>query len=123
MSRDPVELSLAQLASLADEIRGAVREALRDELARALADVARPAAREDGLLRVDEAARRIGLSKSTTYKLAERCELPSVQLGTRVLFRPADLDAYAEARRRSPDRVREKVASAQNASKHRGETG
>jgi hypothetical protein len=81
MSREPVELPLAQLASLADEIRGAVRDTLRDELARVLAEVARPAAREDGLLSVDEAARRIGLSKSTTYKLAERCELPNLGRG------------------------------------------
>ncbi len=122
MSRHAVELSLAQLAALADEIRAAVREALRDELPRALADVARPAAKEDGLLGVAEAARRIGLSKSTTYKLAERCELPSVQLGTRVLFRPADLAAYAEARRRSPERVREMAAAAQRADARRDES-
>ncbi len=122
MSRHAVELSLAQLAALADEIRAAVREALRDELPRALADVARPAAKEDGLLGVAEAARRIGLSKSTTYKLAERCEPPSVQLGTRVLFRPADLAAYAEARRRSPERVREMAAAAQRADARRDES-
>ena len=58
------------------------------------------------LLGVADAARRLGLKPGTVYKLAARVELPSVKAGTRVLFRPADLDAYTAARRRSPERVK-----------------
>lgn len=48
------------------------------------------------LVGVEEAARHLGLSTSTVYKRAERCELPSVKEGGRLLFRMADLDAYAD---------------------------
>jgi excisionase family DNA binding protein len=85
----------AALAPLHDEIR-ALREELRATAARG----------GDALLDVDEAARRLGLARSTVYKLAQRCELPSVKAGARLLFRPADLDAHVDARRRSPERVK-----------------
>ena len=88
-----------------EDIKIALREVLRDELPRILAELL-PVPPE-GLLDVDGAARRLGLAVATVYKRAQRCELPSVKLGERVLFRPADLDAYAEARRRSPERVRD----------------
>ena len=91
-------------------VRQAVREVLRDELPRLLAET-RPA-NESGLLDVEAAARRLGLGKSTIRKLAAKCELPSIPIGRRRLFRLADLDAYAEARRRSPEKLRELVAQA-----------
>ena len=94
----------------ADEIKAAVREVLREELQQFLGQVLPPT--DADLLDVDAAARRLGLAVGTVYRKAAKCDLPSVKLGERVLFRPADLDAYAEARRRSPERVRELVARA-----------
>jgi excisionase family DNA binding protein len=97
------------VSALAEEIRAALREVLREELPRALAQL-RPAPTTDDrdcLVGIKEAARRLGLSTSTAYKRAERCELPSVKDGGRLLFRTADLTAYAEDRRRSPERVNE----------------
>jgi len=88
----------------ADELKAAVREVLREELGHLLGQV-RPGAEAD-LLDVDAAARRLGLAVGTVYRKAAKCELPSVKIGERVLFRPADLDAYAQERRRSPERVK-----------------
>ena len=104
------------MSAIADEIKTALREVLREELSRIFGQEqfplsGRPAAEVD-LLDVGAAARRLGLAVGTVYRKAAKCELPSVKLGERVLFRPADLDAYAEARRRSPERVRELVARA-----------
>jgi excisionase family DNA binding protein len=81
----------------------AIRDVVREEFSRLLA----AQADRDRLLDVDEAALRLGLSTSTVYKKSQTCEIPSVKIGGRVLFRPLDLDAYAEARRRSPERVME----------------
>ncbi len=88
-----------------ERLRGVLRDVLREELPRLLAEL-RPARADGDLLDVDTAARRLGLGVSTVRKLAAKCDLPSVPIGRRLLFRPADLDAYAEARRRSPERVR-----------------
>jgi hypothetical protein len=44
--------------------------------------------------------------------MAARCELPSHKIGGRLVFAPADLDAYAAARRRSPEKVRALAAKA-----------
>jgi excisionase family DNA binding protein len=93
------------LSALADELRVVVREVLRDELPRLLAELRQPAANETDLLDVNAAAQRLGLSTSTIYKRCASGALPCVKDGSRVLFRPADLDAYAEARQRSPERV------------------
>src|SRR5713101_681010 len=110
------------MSALTDEIRTAVRDALREELPRALA-LAFAEARatsvdvtKAGLVDVNEAARRLGLRPSTVYKRAESVELASVKLGRRLLFRPADL---ADARRRTPMRVREIVAAARNSDRQR----
>src|SRR6266851_6376821 len=109
------------MSALTDEIRTAVRDALRGELPHALA-LAFAEARATsvdvtnaGLVDVNEAARRLGLRPSTVYKRAESVELASVKLGRRLLFRPADLADYADARRRTPMRVREIVAAARTA--------
>ncbi len=113
------------MSALTDEIRTAVRDALREELPRALA-LAFAEARatsvdvtKAGLVDVNEAARRLGLRPSTVYKRAESVELASVKLGRRLLFRPADLADYADARRRTPMRVREIVAAARNSDRQR----
>ena len=94
-------------SALADEIRAAVKQALREELPAILAELRAAPAVEDGnrLVDVEEAARRLGLSTSTVYKRAEACVLPSVKDGGRLLFRVADLRAYTAALRRSPERV------------------
>jgi excisionase family DNA binding protein len=42
------------------------------------------------LLTVPEAARALGLSRTTTYRMAREGELPTVAIGARVLI-PADL--------------------------------
>jgi len=88
-----------------EDLKAAIREVLREELPRLLAD-ALGQVDGDRLLDVDAAARRLGLAVGTVYRKAAKCELPSVKIGERVLFRPADLDAYAQERRRSPERVK-----------------
>ncbi|HEY6678866.1 MAG TPA: helix-turn-helix domain-containing protein [Actinomycetota bacterium] len=57
----------------------------------------------DALLSVKEAARLLGVSSDLVYLLAKGGELPSVRIGTgarkaRVLFRPADLEAFVSER-------------------------
>jgi excisionase family DNA binding protein len=101
------------VSAIADELEAVLRKVLDERLRpieALLAELQTPG--EADHLGIPEAAKRLGLATSTIYKLAERCELPSVKLGGRVLFKPADLDAYAEDRRRSPSRVREAVARA-----------
>jgi excisionase family DNA binding protein len=101
------------MSALQDEIKAAVREVVREEVRTALAELRPVPASSDGpLVGVREAARLLGLSTSTVYKRAESCELPSVKAGSRVLFRPADLSAYAEARRRSPELVSQLATNA-----------
>jgi excisionase family DNA binding protein len=87
--------------ALYDEVKTVVREALREELA-----ALRPGPDLRSLLNVEAAAQRLGLKPATVYKRARRGDLPSVALGKRVLFMASDLDAYIEARRRSPERVK-----------------
>jgi excisionase family DNA binding protein len=94
---------------LEELVRTAVRDVLRQELPRAIAELHQAPAPDD-LLDLKHAAKRLGLGTSTVRKLAAKCELPSMKSGRRLLFAPADLDAYAASRRRSPERVR-KLAS------------
>jgi excisionase family DNA binding protein len=94
------------MSALIEEIKVAVREVVREEIRSALMEQAHhPDAADDHLVDVSEAARRLGLSRSTIYKCAERCELPSIKVGARLLFKRADLAAYTDARRRSPEVV------------------
>ncbi len=85
--------------ALAEEIKAALREVLREELPRALADLLPRADDGERLIDIKEAAQRLGLSTSTVYKRAEQSELPSIKMGGRLLFKTSDLTAYAEARR------------------------
>ncbi len=50
------------------------------------------------LLSKSEAARRLGLSSRTVHDLIRRGHLPAVRFGSRVLIRPADLDALVDGR-------------------------
>jgi excisionase family DNA binding protein len=87
---------------------GHLFEALLDEFAERVAEklatkIARPggyAGSQPGVLEasldVKQAARILGISPRTLYPLAERGEVPSIKVGGRRLFRPAELRAYLE---------------------------
>jgi excisionase family DNA binding protein len=53
------------------------------------------------LLDVRQAATRLGMSTSWVYKAVEAGRLTKVQIGNRVRFRAADLDAFIAARQLS----------------------
>ena len=53
------------------------------------------AAREDGLMKVDEAAAHLRVSTSWLYRQVAAGLVPTVRLGRNVRFRRADLDAWA----------------------------
>ena len=55
------------------------------------------------LLRVEEAAKILGLSPHYIRKLADRGDLPKVKLGSRTLFDPADLRAFVEKAKRKKE--------------------
>ncbi len=57
---------------------------------------------EPALLRVEEAARRLGLSRSKTYSLVLTGELPSVSIGRSRRVRTADLERWIERLRGDP---------------------
>ena len=84
-----------------DEVRQVIREELAD-LEKRNVDLRR---RDESLLNVKEAARHLGTGPSTLYKKAASVEIASVKIGSRIMFRVADLDAYVTSRRRSPELV------------------
>ena len=89
-----------------EAVRGVLREELGPEIARLRSETARLS--EDGgaaLVNVQEAARRLGIAVSTVRNRAQSCALPSIKDGARLLFKVADLDAYVEQHRRSPEAV------------------
>jgi excisionase family DNA binding protein len=49
------------------------------------------------LLSIPSAADRLGIGRTTLYKLANDGVVPTVQVGSRRLIRDADLVAYAES--------------------------
>ena len=51
------------------------------------------------MLSVDDAARRLGISRATLYQLADRGGLRTVKVGRRRLVAASDLAAYIEATR------------------------
>jgi len=102
------------MSALQDEMREAVRQALREELPRVLAELrqgVQPQAAD--LVGVEAAARRLGLRPGTIYKLAASIALPSHKIGGRLVFSHVDLDAYAAARRRSQERVAQLAAKSE----------
>lgn len=46
-----------------------------------------------------QAADYLGISNRTVWGLANSGKLPTVRIGSRVLFRPADLDAFVDQNR------------------------
>ncbi len=75
-----------------------IRELVREELGRALGD---RKGTPQALFTVQQAADRLMLAPATVYKMAERREIPSVKIGSRLLFRPEDLDRFIEERLRT----------------------
>jgi excisionase family DNA binding protein len=57
---------------------------------------------ERGLLSADKAAQRLGVSEEFVRRAARDRQLGSVKIGSRVLFRPQDLDDYISAHLREP---------------------
>jgi excisionase family DNA binding protein len=49
---------------------------------------------ERRLLRIEDVADRLGVSRSMAWKLIAYGQLPSVRIGRAVRVRPADLDDY-----------------------------
>ncbi len=52
------------------------------------------------LISVEEAAKYLGVQKSTIYSWAWRRKIPSVKMGRRLLFDQEDLDRMIEAGKR-----------------------
>jgi excisionase family DNA binding protein len=93
-------------------LRTAVREAVHAEIAPFAAELSALIAARNGraperrgLLHVKQAAALLNLHPDTLYKRARDLDVPSVKVGSRILFDPADLDAYARAHRRSGEDV------------------
>jgi len=55
---------------------------------------------EKRLISVEDAARYLGVKKSTIYSWAWRRKIPSVKMGRRLLFDREDLDRMIEAGKR-----------------------
>ncbi len=55
---------------------------------------------ETRLISVEEAAKYLGVQKSTIYSWAWRRKIPSVKMGRRLLFDQEDLDRMIEAGKR-----------------------
>ena len=53
----------------------------------------------DGALNAEEAATMLHMGRNTVYALAKSGELPSYRLGRKLLFAPADVEAYRESQR------------------------
>ncbi len=51
------------------------------------------------LIDVKDAARMLGLARSTLYEWARFRRVPHIRLGDRLLFDPADLQAFVRRRR------------------------
>jgi len=57
-------------------------------------------AEEKRLISVEDAARYLGVQKSTVYSWAWRRKIPSVKMGRRLLFDQEDLDRMIAAGKR-----------------------
>ncbi len=59
-----------------------------------------PNGHDDRLWRPEDVARFLGLTRKGVYGLAERRILPSIKVGGRLRFDPADVRAWVSAHRR-----------------------
>lgn len=57
--------------------------------------------RAETLLRGDDVAARLNISRSAAFRLMQCGEIPVVRLGRSVRVHPTDLDRFIEERRRS----------------------
>jgi len=55
----------------------------------------------NALLRPDEVAEMLAVSRRTIYRLARAGEIASVPLGANLRFKPEDIAAFIESRRRA----------------------
>jgi len=94
-----------QIEALVTSMTAMVEQAVEKAIERRLPAVTSAPSKTDVLVGVVEAAKRLGLATSTVYKLAARVQLPSVKLGSRLLFRVEDLLAFMEKHRRSLEQV------------------
>jgi len=90
-----------------------VRRAVREEV-RAALDAQGGTSSSAGLLNVEEASNRLGISKSVIYKKSNEGIIPSVKQGARLLFEPEALDAYVAANRRSQQQINDLAAAARS---------
>lgn len=56
----------------------------------------------DRLLSVADVAEVLGLSRFTVYAWASKRRLPAIKVGSRLMFRRPDLEAWLELRSRGP---------------------
>jgi excisionase family DNA binding protein len=91
---------VATLSALAREIAKQVAAELRSSTAVNQA----PPAPVGGCLGVADAAARLGIGQSTLRRIVARGLMPKVMIGSRMVFRTEDLDAYV-AEHRQPGRV------------------
>jgi len=54
------------------------------------------------LLSISEAAETLGLSVSTIYRLTSRRAIPHCKIGSRIVFQPAQLEAWIQERSIQP---------------------
>lgn len=59
-------------------------------------------ANDVSLIPADQAAQRLGVSEEWVRKAARERRLASVKIGSRLLFRPQDVDDYIAAHLREP---------------------
>ena len=55
--------------------------------------------RQDRLWSAEDVAKFLGVSLSWVRKATARCELPSIHLGRRVVYDPAEVRAFVDSRR------------------------
>lgn len=60
---------------------------------------------EELLLKPDEVAEILKISKAQTYAFLKRGEIPVIRLGTLVRVRPRDLEKYIDDKARQKDSV------------------
>jgi excisionase family DNA binding protein len=68
-------------------------------LAQTLAQLGKQSPAPSAALSVKDAAKQLGVSRETVYKLAEERVLPHTRIGRRIVISPEQLAAYQSSRR------------------------